>query len=161
MENTNYAGFWWRFLASFIDGIILQLAGCILGIALGLLLGVILLSMGGNANTVKILSQMMGWVLGIILQWLYFALFEASELQATPGKLVCSIKVTDDQGQRLSFARATGRSFAKYVSAFTCLVGYIMAAFTERRQALHDMIASTLVVTNSGLMGEIPPESSQ
>lgn len=151
METTNYAGFWWRFLASFIDGIILQLACCVLGLALGMMLGVAFLSNGGDSQGVKLVSQMIGGMMGFILHWLYFALFEASETQATPGKMLCKLKVTDINGDRLSFARATGRAFSKYVSAFTCMVGYIMAAFTERKQALHDIIASTLVVRKADI----------
>jgi uncharacterized RDD family membrane protein YckC len=59
--------------------------------------------------------------------------------------MALSMKVTDLQGNRISFARATGRHFAKYISAMILLIGYIMAGFTERKQALHDMIAGTLV----------------
>ena len=58
------------------------------------------------------------------------------------------MKVTDTQGARLSFAHATGRFFAKMISGFTMGIGYIMAGFTERKQALHDMIAGTLVMRN-------------
>jgi len=59
--------------------------------------------------------------------------------------MALSMKVTDLQGNRISFARATGRHFAKYISAMILLIGYIMAGFTERKQALHDMITGTLV----------------
>jgi uncharacterized RDD family membrane protein YckC len=70
----------------------------------------------------------------------------SSEWQATVGKRVMSIVVTDIEGKRITFARATGRHFAKYISAALLGIGFIIAAFTARKQALHDMIAETLVV---------------
>ena len=75
----------------------------------------------------------------------YFALLESSERQATFGKMALGLKVTDLNGNRISFGQAVGRNLAKYISLVTLLIGYIMAGFTERKQALHDMIASTLV----------------
>jgi uncharacterized RDD family membrane protein YckC len=71
---------------------------------------------------------------------------ESSSRQATVGKMTLGLKVTDLAGRRISFARASGRYFAKYVSSMTLLIGYIMAGFTERKQALHDIIAGTLVI---------------
>ncbi|GAB3820472.1 hypothetical protein GCM10028895_20670 [Pontibacter rugosus] len=82
--------------------------------------------------------------------WLYYAGFESSAKQATPGKQLFGIFVTDTQGYRLSFARASGRYFGKMLSGLILLIGYIMAAFTKRRQALHDMLASTLVFQHPG-----------
>jgi uncharacterized RDD family membrane protein YckC len=85
--------------------------------------------------------------ISLVLTWLYHAYFESSDWQATPGKRVMSIYVTDMNGQRLSFLHATGRFFAKIITGLIPLgIGYIMAGFTERKQALHDMIAGTLVV---------------
>jgi uncharacterized RDD family membrane protein YckC len=72
---------------------------------------------------------------------------ESSERQATFGKSVMSLRVTNYEGQRISFGHATGRFFAKIVSGMVPLaIGYIMAAFTEKKQALHDLIAGTLVL---------------
>jgi len=73
----------------------------------------------------------------------------ASEKQATLGKMAMGLIVTDDNNQRLTFGRATGRHFAKYLSGLALGIGFVMAAFTERKQALHDMIAGTLVVISS------------
>ena len=77
--------------------------------------------------------------------WIYEAGLESSSKQATLGKMAMGLKVTDLVGRRISFARATGRHFAKILSGMILLIGYIMAGFTERKQALHDMIAGTLV----------------
>ena len=80
------------------------------------------------------------------IPWLYDAAFESSSLQATPGKLAMGIIVTDLDGNQISFLRATGRHFASFFSYVTLLVGFMMAGFTERKQALHDLIAGCLVV---------------
>jgi uncharacterized RDD family membrane protein YckC len=82
----------------------------------------------------------------IVVSWLYFAKMESSEKQATIGKKAMGIYVTDVNGQRLTFGRATGRFFAKIISSMVPLyIGFIMAGFTQKKQALHDMIAGTLV----------------
>jgi len=87
-------------------------------------------------------------LIAVIGKWLYFAGFESSSWQATPGKKVLNLTVTDLTGAQVSFGRATGRYFAKeYVTVLIPLfIGYILAGITERKQALHDMIASTLVL---------------
>ncbi len=84
---------------------------------------------------------------GIIGGWLYHALCESSEWQGTPGKKALGLIVTDLAGQRISFGRATGRYFAKIITGMVPLgIGYILAGITEKKQALHDMIASCLVL---------------
>ena len=82
----------------------------------------------------------------LVVFWFYFALMESSERGATIGKMVVGLRVVTEQGQRLSFANATGRYFAKFISTLILGIGFIMIAFTERKRGLHDMIASTLVV---------------
>jgi uncharacterized RDD family membrane protein YckC len=81
----------------------------------------------------------------IFASWLYEAFMESSSYQATLGKMIFGMKVTDLQGGRISFERATGRYFAKWLSKITFGVGYIMVGFTERKQGLHDLLAGTLV----------------
>jgi uncharacterized RDD family membrane protein YckC len=119
-----YAGFWVRFVAFIIDA-------CILALGTGIV----------TAATFGA-----GIVLTFVAPWLYEAFMLSSEWQATVGKRAMSIVVTGAGGGRISFARATGRHFAKYVSAFILLIGFIMAAFTAKKQALHDMMAETLVI---------------
>ncbi|HKE07258.1 MAG TPA: RDD family protein, partial [Candidatus Acidoferrum sp.] len=85
--------------------------------------------------------------LAIIVRWLYFAYLESGEKQATWGKQVLGLYVTDLTGNPIGFGRASGRFFAKLISNLIPLaIGYIMAGFTERKQALHDMIAGCLVL---------------
>ena len=81
-----------------------------------------------------------------VLTWLYFALCESSVWQATLGKRALGIRVTDLNGQRISFMRATGRYFGKLLSAFFFCVGFLMVAWTQRKQGLHDLLAQTLVL---------------
>jgi uncharacterized RDD family membrane protein YckC len=78
--------------------------------------------------------------------WLYFAVMESSSKQGTLGKMVLKLKVTDLNGNRLGFGRATGRYFAKWINSFALYVGWIIAGFTARKQGLHDFIAGTLVL---------------
>jgi uncharacterized RDD family membrane protein YckC len=85
-------------------------------------------------------------LLRLMLNWLYFSLLESSAWQATLGKKALGLEVTDLDGNRISFGRATGRFFAKFISSIILGVGYIMAGFTEKKQALHDILAGTLVI---------------
>ena len=82
----------------------------------------------------------------IVITWLYFALLESSTRQATFGKMALGLFVTDLEGNRLSFARASGRYFSKIISGMTFTIGFLMAGFTAKKQALHDMIAGCLVL---------------
>lgn len=132
-QSVEYAGFWRRFVALFIDGLILIIPQLILG-------GIF----GSEENVGFILSY------GLLL-WLYFALMESSSKQATLGKMALGIVVVDKSGNRASFGRATGRWLAKSISFLLLLAGYIMAAFTEKKQALHDMMAGCLVVKKESL----------
>ncbi len=80
----------------------------------------------------------------ISLGCLYYTLFEASSWQATPGKRILRLYVTDLNGQRITFQRALLRNIARQLSGFL-FIGYILAGFTEKKQALHDIIARCLV----------------
>ena len=137
--EVSYAGFSQRFCAAFLDGIILMLGL----IPAGFLLGLVLHGLGVND-----LDQTEGLanLLSVVLGWLYSAGLESSGFQATIGKMALGIKVTNLQGGRISFVQATGRHFGKIISGFILLIGFIMAAFTEKKQALHDIMAGTLVV---------------
>ena len=84
--------------------------------------------------------------LGVSIAFLYFVVLESSEQQATWGKRLIGLRVTDLDGGRISFGRATARFFAKFVSYLTLFIGFLMQPFTKRKQALHDILAGTLVV---------------
>jgi len=114
--------------------------------------GIIILMIGVAGGAVRMPGFGIGLVRRIVVEtlffcafWIYEAAMESSSKQATLGKMALGLKVTDEQGGRISFARATGRYFAKIISGMILFIGYIMAGFTARKQALHDMIAGTLV----------------
>jgi uncharacterized RDD family membrane protein YckC/Tfp pilus assembly major pilin PilA len=134
-----YAGFWRRFAAFIIDSLAVYAAGTVLW--------VVLLAVG-SSRIVRpyALLALMVFSIGSLLYWV---LFESSGLQATPGKLALQIKVTDLLGDRISFGRSLGRNVARIFSGMFFCIGYMAAGFTQRRQAFHDMIASTLVVRKS------------
>jgi uncharacterized RDD family membrane protein YckC len=134
----DYAGFWRRVGAILIDGLLLSLVTIPLNAAFG---GD---PMDANAQGAYLTSPAYG--ISTVIQWLYFALMESSSKQATLGKMAIGIRVTDLEGNRIGFGRATGRYFAKILSALIIGIGFLMAAFTQRKQALHDLIAGTLVV---------------
>ncbi|MBI5708815.1 MAG: RDD family protein [Candidatus Eisenbacteria bacterium] len=132
VPGPRYAGFWERFAAWLLDFFLIFVIAGATGFVLGVLLPFVGIVLAAFA--------------GFLLPWLYFALMESGPRQATLGKQALGIKVTDLGGNRITFARATGRFFAKILSGLILLGGYIMAAFTDRKQALHDILASCLVV---------------
>ncbi|HEY0504747.1 MAG TPA: RDD family protein [Lysobacter sp.] len=134
-----YAGFWKRYAAYMIDTFLLTIVFAILGAVFGIT-GAELIR-GEGVGTFAAF-----YVVELALMALYFGWMHASVNQATLGKLAVGIKVTDDDGQRISLARGIGRFFATIISSLTLCIGYILAGFTDRKRALHDMIASTLVV---------------
>ena len=146
-RRVAYAGFWLRAVAYTLDSFILS-------ITLSVILRPILESnhVGPSVRDVwafytSYTRQSVGFVLLIQLaDWLYSAGLESSAWQATLGKRMLSLQVTDLAGRRLTFARATGRHFGKYVSSLSLFLGFLMAGFTERKQAMHDVIAGCLVV---------------
>jgi uncharacterized RDD family membrane protein YckC len=147
-----YAGFWLRFVAFIIDSLLLYFVGMILFLPFAASMGMGMRGMitgrppdlQGLLPMIHAMLRLM--LLRMVLHWLYFSLLESSGWQATLGKKALGLEVTDLDGNRISFGRATGRFFAKFISGFILLIGYIMAGFTERKQALHDILAGTLVI---------------
>lgn len=139
-QGPAYGGFWLRFVAYLIDVVILNIVVFIISFVVGLALGIGAVGMGEGTG------RDVGSAIGLVLSWLYFALQESSEAGATLGKRAVGLRVLRGDGMRLSFGRATGRFFAKFLSGLILLIGFIMAGFTERKRALHDMIADTVVI---------------
>ena len=137
--DVKHAGFWLRFVAWIIDSVLLNIVSWIIMFSTGFVLADISLT-GSVVWTIAFLA------LNIGLPWLYLSLMESSSKQATLGKMVLGIIVTDEAGNRISFGRATGRYFGKILSGLILFIGYIMIAFTRKKQGLHDIIASTLVI---------------
>jgi uncharacterized RDD family membrane protein YckC len=124
-EPIIYAGFWERFGASFIDGIILLIPNLFFSFILG----------SGPGDVLSILSG-----------WLYFALQESGSAQATIGKKAVGLKVVNAEAQKISFGQASGRHFGKIISTLILFIGYLMMTWDEKKQTLHDKMADTYVV---------------
>lgn len=136
-----YAGFWRRAAAALVDNLVLLLPSFAINYALG------------TSN------PFLNLLLQLAIAVAYYALMHSSSWQATLGKRAFGIKVADLQGNRISPLRGVGRYFAVFISAIPLCLGFLLAAFTERKQALHDMIAGTLVVNAKALPEEIPAGS--
>jgi uncharacterized RDD family membrane protein YckC len=150
--HVQHAGFWLRFVAYLIDGAILLAGEFAIFLVFGLIGGALdgSLSSAGSSSSSggpgRSITSLLAWLVVLAGTWLYFSLQESSSYQATPGKRALGLKVVDLEGRRLSLGRATARWFSKLLSGLICYIGFFMAGFTERKQALHDMIAGTLVI---------------
>ena len=144
-QTAQYATFWHRLGAYLIDYVIVSLVTCPMGMLTGAM-GALAEQSGEAAQAASAGATILVYVVAIVAGWLYNALMESSSWQGTVGKRVLGIRVTDLDGNRIGFGRATGRYFGKIISSMICAVGFIMVLFTERKQGLHDMMASTLVL---------------
>jgi uncharacterized RDD family membrane protein YckC len=128
-ETLNYADFGDRFGAMFVDGLIFIIPSFIF-------------------NT--IMTENMADLVNFVLNWLYYTVLTSGEWQGTIGKKSMNLVVTDLEGERISFGKANIRYFSSILSALILMIGYFMQPFTEKKQTLHDMIASTLVLKRLG-----------
>lgn len=151
-----YAGFWLRFVAYLLDSVIVSLAMLAVCVPLFFLFGGMafirgLSQSGGNPDP-EFIFQFAAFagaftLISLVGVWLYYAYFESSSWQGTIGKKAMNLYVTDLNASPVTFGRASGRFFSKIVTALIPLwIGWILAGITEKKQALHDMIASCLVL---------------
>jgi uncharacterized RDD family membrane protein YckC len=149
-----YAGFWRRAGGFVLDTLVIQIPAGVLTDLFG----------GSGASSTSTTNPVTGAtsthlhiepfrfavtsLFGFVVAWLYYALLQSSSWRATVGQRAVGVHVTDLDGNRISFARASGREFASILSGLIFGIGYLMIIWTERKQALHDMLASTLVVRN-------------
>jgi uncharacterized RDD family membrane protein YckC len=122
-KKQIYAGFWQRFLAGIIDSIILIVIEVIL-----------------------ILIPIIGWILSLFVTWLYFAIQHSSTKQATFGMRALDIKITNENHGKIGFWRATGNFYLTVISALVVFIGFLMIAFTSRKQGFHNLISRTLCI---------------
>jgi uncharacterized RDD family membrane protein YckC len=127
----NYAGFWKRATASFIDGLILFIPSLVFS---------------GGSTFASGVNPFFGISASIILGFLYKPFFESSEMSATPGKALMNLVVLQENGDVISFKQASIRFFCTYLSSALAMIGYIIQPFTSKRQCLHDIIAETIVI---------------
>jgi uncharacterized RDD family membrane protein YckC len=157
LSTTNYAGFGQRLIALIIDGIIIGMIQAFIITPILAVVGIGIASDVQNADSMSEAEQLgmigslmatMGTVILVVyaIQILYFSIMESSKFQGSVGKMALGLKVVDMNGNPISFGTAFLRSIGKIISGAVMCIGYLMAAFTDKKQALHDMIASTLVV---------------
>lgn len=146
----EYGGFWIRFAAKFIDGIILMFINLIFQIPFFLFNLSQSSSSGGNAienmmtsssPVLNLFSNMIGTIVGCA-----YTTFFIGKYAATPGKMACGLRVIVADGSQVSYMRAFGRYWAEVLSYCTCTIGYIIAAFDDEKRALHDHICTTRVI---------------
>ncbi len=167
----DHAGFWKRVAAYILDAIILYVPNLL-----------IMKSMGGDAAQETMKQAMLAapgdpqvmlaayeqfyttmgtaMIITTALAWLYFAVCESSRWQATPGKLALGIRVTNLQGNPISFPHALVRYLAKFLSVITLGFGFLMVGWTRRKQGLHDMLAKTLVLNGRASEFKADPAST-
>jgi uncharacterized RDD family membrane protein YckC len=157
MSSNNYAGFWLRFVAYIIDAILIYAVQMLIILPI---LGVLGFGFASNPDSMQNMTsdEAVGMIATFIaaagataivfnvLIIIYFAAMESSKYQGTVGKIALGLKVTDTNGAKLDFVKALIRNVAKIISSMILMIGYIMAGFTDKKQGLHDIIASTLVV---------------
>lgn len=161
-QNSDYAGFWLRFIALIIDTIVIQILQSMVVIPLLAIIGLTFLIPTGFDDFINggnfteddmwvLLPAILSTAFSIVflskaIQILYFSLMESSKHQATLGKLALGIKVTDLEGNRIDFVRSLFRQLGKILSSMLMFIGYLMTAFTPKKQALHDVLSNCLVV---------------
>lgn len=138
----RFAGFWIRFAAAFIDGIILQVLNIGVGFANGMSFERIMpLDGRPHPSAAAFRVQLIMFVVAVA-----YDIVCTGKMGGTPGKRALGLRVVTEEGQPVSYGRATGRFFAKFISAMTCLIGYIIAGFDKEKRGLHDMICKTRVI---------------
>jgi uncharacterized RDD family membrane protein YckC len=143
--NIRYAGFWFRVLAAIIDGIASQLITIFVVMPLAFTAG-LSLPEDTSLEAAEAIGGVIGFLAGTIIHWLWFTIPESSSWQASLGKKLLGLRVTDLNHNRISFGRANARYWSKILSTLILMIGFLMAAFTSKKQALHDLISGTLVV---------------
>jgi uncharacterized RDD family membrane protein YckC len=140
-----FAGFWLRAVAYLFDTVLISL---VFGLIASFYPTTFIKFPDAASTSLTSLPQLtpIAFAITLTATWFYYTMFEASAWQATPGKRVLRLYVADLNGQRITFARAAARNGAKIISSLTFLVGYLVAGFTEKKQALHDILSGSLVL---------------
>lgn len=144
-SDQPHAGFWLRAAAVLIDGILCQVTSMVVAIPLGLTIGAISI-LALPIPGIDFAANGIGFSVGLMVHWLWFTVAESSDWQASIGKKMLGLKVTDLNGDRIDFARANLRYWSKILSGLFFGFGFFMVAFTESKQGLHDKLAGTLVL---------------
>ncbi|WP_157721819.1 RDD family protein [Tumebacillus avium] len=150
MNTGHYAGFWLRFIAVFLDGLVVSGFTTILG----------KITFGVGIKFEGLIGEVFLNIMSFAIPWLYFAFMESSVLQGTLGKKILGLAVVDLHGNRISLGKATVRHFSKILSFATLLIGFIMIGVTSQKQGLHDKLANCLVLRGRWGIQSHSPKSS-
>ena len=142
MISNKPAGFWIRFLANLIDGVLILMLAAIVAVLIGE-------ESFWNYwnNDVNTTSES---VANLFYSIIFIIIFTASKFMGSPGKLACRIKVVNLNGSKISMLKSIGRFFSYVISALPLLIGFMIAGWNEEKKALHDMICKTRVVYRNG-----------
>ncbi len=141
-KRIQYGSFWNRLVGFVVDGISVG----VIYIAVCFVIGVFIGVSGAQVDLNSPIVSLVFYIIYFTIYFLYFACLESSEAQASFGKMAAGTKVVDENGDRLSFLRASGRSVGRLLSTFTLGIGFLLMPFTEKKQAMHDLMAGTLVI---------------
>ena len=146
--QPHYAGFWRRFVAALLDQIILLVGRAFVYGAIGLIIYAMLFVFDARSQ-IDMVFRIYAGILALVdfwITWIYFAAMESSSLQGSLGKLAVGIRVCNADLKRITFEQATARYFSKIVSSLTIGVGYLLCAYSSKKQALHDFVAKTVLI---------------
>ena len=172
VKKRAFAGFWRRLLAWLIDAVLLWCIGFVITMGVLVLvppsqLPAVPLPVGladadrlGVSTLIVRVDALVSPVL-FFIGWAYYALMESSPSQGTVGKMALGLYVTDMFGDPISFSRASLRWWFKLLSSWLCMLGWLMAAFTPQKQALHDVLARTVVLRNVLVPAPAPGEAPE
>jgi uncharacterized RDD family membrane protein YckC len=141
----EFASFWTRFAAYFVDGIITGIIGAIFGGVLGFAIGAAGGMSGDNKASGLILIQLVSMGVSFGVRAAYFIYFIGKDGQ-TPGKKLCKIRVVSADGSPVTYGKATGRFFGYFLSSLILGIGFLMAAWDDEKRALHDRLCNTRVI---------------
>ena len=147
--NVEYAGFGIRLLAWLIDFLVLLFLSLIIGLISGFFIAFLLIYVSivsADSSIVTSLSNFISGFIGFSVNLLYFTLFWSSKFQGTPGKILLGLKIVDANGNKISYSTALIRYISTIISSLLLGIGYLLIIFDDRKQALHDKLASTYVI---------------
>ncbi len=139
-SEMEYGGFWIRLGAKIIDAIAVGIIQTIVSFPLGLLIG-----FSDSGDSALLIGQGLNLLFSLIMPIIYTTWFLGT-YAATPGKMVCRLRVVSAYGERISYMAAFGRTMAEWLSSLILCIGYLMAAFDEEKRTLHDRICNTRVI---------------
>ena len=136
-----FAGFWERFAAKFLDGLIQG----VINTALGAVINIALFALGGRGENASLAIVIFSQLFQLALAAAYTTFF-VGKYGATPGKMALKLQVVTSDGGEVSYARALGRYFAEWLSGITLTIGYLISIWDDEKRTLHDRICDTRVI---------------